>query len=322
MKTKAAILTKLNAPLEIVDLEIPRLLEGQVLVRNSLTSVCGSQLSNITGAFPEPLPTTLGHEGVGFVEAIGPEVTRVGPGDRVLLSASKFGGIVADRPIYTLTNVRVPEIVHSKSVATFQDHCIASENKLFKLGNNIDLANAPLLGCAVPAALHAVRRVELPLEGKRVGVYGVGGVGLCIVNILGQYDCEVFVYDMNPGNIGIAKQMGAKVASDGLALDVAFECSGVPPVFRKINADYIICVGLGKGPLDISTFDIAEYERTFRGACIGKVADGTDLIEEVMHSDWSPIVGERFEGLEHINTVIDKMMRQELKGRAVINLWR
>jgi S-(hydroxymethyl)glutathione dehydrogenase/alcohol dehydrogenase len=95
MKTEAAILVKLAQPLELVELEIPPLKPGQVLVEIAFSGVCHTQLLEARGhRGADPfLPHCLGHEGSGVVRAVGPGVSRVSPGQAVVLSWLKAGGI-------------------------------------------------------------------------------------------------------------------------------------------------------------------------------------------------------------------------------------
>src|SRR5262249_7446688 len=93
--TQAAVLCELGQPLRIMDLELPALKPGQVLVDVAYSGVCRSQLNEISG-FKGPdkfLPHTLGHEGAGIVRAIGEGVTKVSAGDTVVLSWLKGGGM-------------------------------------------------------------------------------------------------------------------------------------------------------------------------------------------------------------------------------------
>jgi len=94
MKTQAAILTQLNKPLEIWELEIPKIKRGQVLVQISYSGLCHTQLNEWKGAKGHDpyLPHTLGHEGSGEVLEIGEGVTKVKPGDKVVLSWIKGQG--------------------------------------------------------------------------------------------------------------------------------------------------------------------------------------------------------------------------------------
>ena len=88
MKTKAAILSKINHPLSIIDLEIPKLKPGQVLIKTAYSGVCRSQLNEIKGfkGRDKYLPHTLGHEGSGIVLKISQGVKKVKPGDHVVMT--------------------------------------------------------------------------------------------------------------------------------------------------------------------------------------------------------------------------------------------
>ncbi len=102
MKTKAAVLYETNKPLQIEELTMPDLQSGQVLVKIAYSGVCRSQLNEIQGLKGQDkfLPHTLGHEGSGVVEAIGPDVSKVKPGDHVVLTWIKGRGADAPSTLY------------------------------------------------------------------------------------------------------------------------------------------------------------------------------------------------------------------------------
>jgi S-(hydroxymethyl)glutathione dehydrogenase/alcohol dehydrogenase len=96
---KAALLTELNAPLVVADVEpVLPLAYGQVLVDVIAAGICGAQLQEIRGEKGGPLPHLMGHEGVGLVNAIGPGVTRMKPGDKVVMHWRKAAGIESAFP--------------------------------------------------------------------------------------------------------------------------------------------------------------------------------------------------------------------------------
>src|SRR5690349_16020031 len=92
MRMKAAVLWERNAPLVIEDVDVAPPKSGEVLVKVVANGICHSDLSVIRGTIPFPIPTVLGHEGAGIVQEVGPGVTLVKPGDRVILSAVPFCG--------------------------------------------------------------------------------------------------------------------------------------------------------------------------------------------------------------------------------------
>src|SRR3989344_1211684 len=99
---RAAILEKISAPLVIGDVELTDLLFGQVLVKVLVSGICGAQLQEIAGnkGNAKFVPHLLGHEGAGIVEKIGVGVTRVKPGDKVVMHWRKGDGIESDFPVY------------------------------------------------------------------------------------------------------------------------------------------------------------------------------------------------------------------------------
>ncbi|MFZ1988989.1 MAG: alcohol dehydrogenase catalytic domain-containing protein, partial [Alphaproteobacteria bacterium] len=146
--TLAAVLVETGKPLELLDLEIPALKPGQVLVDVAYSGVCQSQLNEISGKKgPDRyLPHVLGHEGAGVVAAIGEGVNKVRPGDRVVLSWLRGRG--ADVP-GTVYQSKIG-IVNSGAISTFMNRTVTCESRLTPLPANVPLREAALLGCAIP----------------------------------------------------------------------------------------------------------------------------------------------------------------------------
>src|SRR6266540_7172576 len=128
MQTDAAVLVELNQPLRLLALAVPDLKPGQVLVDVAYSGVCHSQLHEIRGRRgPDRfLPHTLGHEGSGTVRAIGPGVSKVKPGDRVVLTWIKGEG--ADVPATTYASEL--GAVNSGAISTFMRRTITCENRV------------------------------------------------------------------------------------------------------------------------------------------------------------------------------------------------
>src|SRR5207244_1940073 len=122
---KAAVLVKQNAPLEIYEVELPKLDIGQVLVRIEHSGICGKQIDEITGRQGEDrfLPHLLGHEGGGEVVEVGPGVKKVKPGDRVVMHWVKGSGIDSAAPRFNHKG----EVLSAGWVTTFSEYAIAQE---------------------------------------------------------------------------------------------------------------------------------------------------------------------------------------------------
>jgi len=151
---KAAILVKQNAPLELADLDLPALDVGQVLVEIHASGICGKQIDEITGRQGDDayLPHLLGHEGGGVVQAVGPGVRKVKPGDRVVVHWIKGQGIDSAAPRFK----RGDEVISAGWATTFSDHTIASENRVTPVPDDVPFEVLALLGCAVTTGLGIV----------------------------------------------------------------------------------------------------------------------------------------------------------------------
>lgn len=244
MKTKAAILVEVRSPLEIVELEVPALKSGQVLVRISYSGICRTQILEWQGMKgPDPfLPHCLGHEGSGTVVETGPNVDRVRSGDSVVLSWMKSSG--ADVPGTTYSwNGRT---VNAGAVTTFQEMAVVSENRLTPIAPSHRLRDAAYLGCAIPTGFGAVFNVLKAAEGKHICVFGCGGIGLFAVSAAKLAGCGMIIaVDLDEKKLAAAKHMGAThtlLAGDHLSenlksltadrLDYAVEATGNTEIMK------------------------------------------------------------------------------------------
>lgn len=176
---KSAILVELNKPLVVSEVEIQELVVGQVLVKVLVSGICGSQLHEISGhkGNGKFLPHLMGHEGCGIVEEIGPGVTLVKPGDKVVMHWRPGLGIEADFPRYKLDG----KTFSSGKVNTLTEKAIVSENRLTVVPLDTDPEFAALLGCSLTTALGVIDNESDLKFGERVAVVGCGGVGLNIL---------------------------------------------------------------------------------------------------------------------------------------------
>ncbi len=179
MQTEAAVLFELNQPLRLLTLTIPDLKPGQVLVEVAYSSVCHSQLLEVRGKRgPDRfLPHALGHEGSGTVLEVGADVTKVKPGDRVVLSWIKGSG--ADVPSTVYQSLEGP--INSGAISTFMRQTITCENRVTPISEAMPLREASLLGCAIPTGAGIVLNTARVQPGSSVAVFGVGGIGLSAV---------------------------------------------------------------------------------------------------------------------------------------------
>lgn len=249
MKTTAAVLVETGRPLEVADLELPALKRGQVLVEVAYSGVCHTQLLEARGhRGPDRfLPHCLGHEGSGIVREVSPGVTRVKPGDAVVLSWIKGDGADVPGTEYRWNG----RTVNAGAITTFATHSIISENRLTPVPDGLSMRLAALVGCAVPTGAGVVYNTASPRPGESLVVFGIGGVGACAVAAASACGCHpVIAVDVNADKLSLAQQLGATrsiisrttdpvQAIQALCpggVDVAIEATGNPAVMRQALA--------------------------------------------------------------------------------------
>lgn len=179
MKTPAAILVEQRQPLVIDEVEVPALKRGQVLVEIHATRVCGSQIGEIDGVKgPDKfLPHLLGHEAGALVLEIGPGVSHVAPGDRVVCHWRPGAGIDAGGSVYGWNG----RTVNAGPITTFQRYAVISENRLTKVAADTDFELCCLLADTLTTGFGIISNDAKVKEGESVVIFGVGGIGLGVV---------------------------------------------------------------------------------------------------------------------------------------------
>ncbi len=210
----AAVLEKNKAPLALREVVFKGpLARGQVLARVRYSGICGKQIEEIQGSRGADrfLPHLLGHEGSGAVVAVGPEVTKIRPGDRVVLHWVKGAGIDAEPPLYQSGGVRV----NAGWVTTFNEYAVVSENRVTKISDDADLEIACLLGCAATTGVGVILNEAKVEPGESVAIFGCGGVGLMAVQgaRLAQAT-PVIALDKNRPSLDMALKFGAQLVVD------------------------------------------------------------------------------------------------------------
>ncbi len=265
MRIQAALVTAIHQPIQIetLDLDPPR--TGEVLVRIAACGVCHSDYHLLTGATKHPLPVVPGHEGAGVVEAIGDGVTRIRPGDHVVLNwapscghcfyclggkpnlCDTFIGPIWDGVMLDGTprlSWRAQPVYHFSALAAFAEYAVVPQETCVVIRNDAPLGVAALVGCAVTTGIGAVMRTAQVQAGDRIVVFGCGGVGLSILmgaRLVGAQ--QIIAIDRVPQKLEMARRFGATDVIDasevnaieavrrltnGRGADVAFEAVGLP----------------------------------------------------------------------------------------------
>ena len=176
MKMTAAVLEKCGQPLKLLELEIPKLKQGQVLVKISHSAICRSQVMEIKGLRGRDkwLPHLLGHEGSGVVIDVGTGVTKVRPRDEVILSWIKSSGLEAEPPEYSHNG----RAINAGPITTFNNYSIVSENRVVLKPAGLKMDSAALFGCALATGSGMVLNELTFKKSDKVLVLGLGGIGM------------------------------------------------------------------------------------------------------------------------------------------------
>jgi S-(hydroxymethyl)glutathione dehydrogenase/alcohol dehydrogenase len=295
---KAAILVEQKKPLVIADIELPpELLYGQVLVKVVCSGICGSQIGEIEGVKgPDRfLPHLLGHEGGGIVVETGTGVTRVKKDDHVVMHWMKGAGIEAPTPKYKWAG----KTVNAGWVTTFNEYAVVSENRVTTVPEDVDFEIAALMGCAVTTGLGVVNNNAKLKIGESIAVFGVGGVGLNVVQGASLVSANpIIAIDIYDHKLELAREFGAThfinstrtsvkeeiikiVGSQGV--DVAVDNTGNPRVIEHAYevtspTGRTILVGVPVKGENISIYSLPlHFEKTLSGSHGGESNPSNDI---------------------------------------------
>src|SRR6266481_5571785 len=209
------------------------LTEREVVVRTVASGVCHSDLHFVDGLYMWPTPAILGHEAAGVVEKVGSQVSYLKPGDHVIACLSVFCGyceecmsghpnLCSNKAATQRTPTDKPRLSQKgKMVNQFADlsgyaeKMLLHENALVKIGDDVPLDRAALIGCGVMTGVGAALNTAKVAPGSTVAVFGAGGVGLSIIQgarIAGAR--MIIAVDKFPSKLELAKKLGATHAVD------------------------------------------------------------------------------------------------------------
>lgn len=207
MKISAATLIKKNF-IKILDLNLPKIQKGQVLVKIKYSSICHTQIQEIMGlrGKDKHLPHCLGHEATGLVEEVGSGVKKVKKNDKVCLTWLQSGGKKAGGVKY----LHKKKIINGGPVNTFSNYAIISEDRILKLPKKNNLKRDVLMGCVIPTAFNAVFNTLKGTTKDNIIIFGTGGVGLaCIFAAKKVGFKKIFALDRVYKKLKVAKEFGA-----------------------------------------------------------------------------------------------------------------
>jgi S-(hydroxymethyl)glutathione dehydrogenase/alcohol dehydrogenase len=368
MKSRAAVAWEAAKPLVIEEVDVEGPKKGEVLLQIKATGVCHTDAYTLSGKDPEGLfPAIMGHEGGAVVVEVGPGVTSVKAGDHVIplyipecgqckfcksgrtnlcgaIRTTQGKGVMPDGT--SRFSLRGKPILHYMGTSTFSEYTVLPEIAVAKINPAAALDKVCLLGCGITTGIGAVVNTAKVRAGSITAVFGLGGIGLSVIQGLTMAGAERIIgIDMNPAKFTMAKSLGATEfinpaehdkpiqelivdLTDG-GVDYSFECIGNVKTMRAAlecchkgwgEATIIGVAGAGE---EISTrpFQLVTG-RVWRGTAFGGVKGRSQLpgyVDRYMNGEIKvdPMITHRL-ALEKINEAFD-LMHEGKSIRSVIN---
>ena len=341
--TDAAILVTQKEKLIVDKIELPRELKpGQVLVQIFVSGICGSQIGEIEGikGVDKFLPHLMGHEGCGTILEIGPGVSTVKKGDKVVLHWKKGLGINSETPIYKWRGSKL----NAGWVTTFNKHAVISENRCTKIDDQIKNDHAALFGCAVTTGFGVIENNAKLKIGESIVVFGAGGIGLNIIQaakLVSAY--PIIAVDLYGERLKLATKFGAthiinsnqqdflkEIKKITNSFDVFVDNTGIPSIiemgYELINSEgRLILVGVPSKGSNINIFSLPlHFGKKIEGSFGGECQPSKDIpryINLLQKGKWSleGLVTERY-SLQDINKAIANMKNGKSIGRILIDM--
>jgi S-(hydroxymethyl)glutathione dehydrogenase / alcohol dehydrogenase len=368
MDVRAAIARKAGAPLtiETVQLEGPR--AGEVLVELKATGICHTDKYTLSGADPEGLfPAILGHEGAGIVVETGPGVTSLKKGDHVIplytpecreceyclsqktnlcqkIRVTQGQGLMPDGT--SRFSLKGERVLHYMGTSTFANYTVVPEIALARIREDAPFDKVCYIGCGVTTGIGAVINTAKVEPGANVVVFGLGGIGLNVIQGARIAGADMIVgVDINPSRTALAESFGMThfvnpkevegdlvpylVALTKGGADYSFECVGNTTLMRQAlecchkGWGVSVIIGVAGAGQEISTrpFQLVTG-RVWKGSAFGGARGRTDVPKIV---DWymdgkieiDPLITHKLP-LERINEGFDLMTRGESIRSVVV----
>ncbi|RTZ59188.1 MAG: S-(hydroxymethyl)glutathione dehydrogenase/class III alcohol dehydrogenase [Gammaproteobacteria bacterium] len=323
MKTKAAVAFAAGKPLEIVELDLDGPKAGEVLVEIKATGVCHTDAFTLSGDDPEGMfPVVLGHEGAGIVQEVGAGVTSVKPGDHVIplytpecreceyclnpktnlcqsIRATQGQGLMPDGT--SRFSLDGKPVLHYMGCSTFSNYTVLPEISVAKVREDAPFDKICYIGCGVTTGVGAVAFDAKVEPGSNVVVFGLGGIGLNVIQGAKMVGADMIVgVDLNPARKDIAGKFGMThfvnpndvdgnlaeylVELTGGGADYSFECIGNVDVMRTAlecchkGWGESVIIGVAGAGQEISTrpFQLVTG-RVWRGTAFGGARGRTDV---------------------------------------------
>lgn len=337
-KMKAAVVHAFGKPLTIDEVSIPKPGHGQIQVKIEASGVCHTDLHAADGDWPvKPKPPFIpGHEGVGFVSAVGSGVKHVKEGDRVgvpwLYTACGYcthclGGweTLCEKQLNTGYSVN----------GGFADYVVADPDYVGHLPDNIDFVHiAPVL-CAGVTVYKGLKMTDTK-PGDWVVISGIGGLGHMAVQYAKAMGLNVAAVDIDDDKLALASRLGAILTVNAKHGDpsavIKKEIGGAQGVLVTAVSNIafeqalgmvrrggtVALNGLPSGSFPLSIFDMVLNGITVRGSIVGTRLDLQEAIDFAVHGKVKATT--TTDKLDNINDVFDRLKKGKIEGRVVLDM--
>jgi len=261
-KVQAVVVREKNAPATIETILVPEPGPGEALVDVLSCGVCHTDLHYKLGGIGNDFPYLLGHESTAVVSQVGPDVTDVKPGDRVILNWRAVCGncraCAKGQPQYCFATHNATQkmtledgtpLSPALGIGSFAEKTLVAAGQCTKIDDDVDPAAVGLLGCGIMAGIGAAMNTGEVKRGESVAVIGCGGVGIAAIagaKLAGA--TTIIAVDLDPAKVEIAKTLGAThgvVSSEmdaveairdltgGNGADVVIDAVGRPETYKQ-----------------------------------------------------------------------------------------
>ena len=351
MKSRSAIMTAPGEPLLIDEIDVPDPGPNQVIVKQTATGICASQIHELTKIPEESCPCVLGHEGVGVVTHVGKDVTHLQEGDWAITTWVPRGGFPGRDFIEGLAPIGTTfrDKPLGGPIGTFTEHCLASDQLAVKIAPEHASPESSIIGCAVLTGAGAVLHTARVRAEESVVVVGAGGIGLSALKMASLVQAyPVIAVDLADEKLDFARQWGAthtiNASQDdpiaavwditGKGADYAFDAVGTVSTHESIiemvrsggpGADNLggmaVLIGWPQTEFKLNGEHFVFHQRQYRGSHGSSIPDKDFPMYLRLSSEAKFPVDKlvtRSYSIEQVNDALTDLREGRILGRSII----
>ncbi len=337
---KAAFVEKFGEPLKIKEVVVPTPGPGQVLVEVAASGVCHTDLHAAEGDWPvkPTLPFIPGHEGAGFVAALGPGVKHLKEGDRVGIAWLHSACGYCEFCLTGWETLCPAQEMSGYSVnGSFAQYALGQADYLGRIPDKLSFVDAAPILCAGVTTYKGLKQTQAR-PGEWVVISGIGGLGHVAVQYAKAMGLHVAAIDIGPEKMQLARSLGAEITVDakledpvqaiqkkiGGAHGVLVTAVSLPAFKQAIGmlrrGGTCVLNGLPPGEFPVSIFDLVLNGQTVRGSIVGTRKDLEEALQFAADGKVKATIEQQ--PLGSINAIFDRLKQGKVNGRIVLDIAR